>query len=149
MKALLKAIVTMVHDHMDLQALAPGGLHHGEAPTGTAMPYLIYYTLASGPPERDTSDEQVEAVPVMFNVFSVSDVVSAQLVELLERLFMGRNPDLSRKLPELEEGRCIDAIKSNEELSLDPDRTEQGKQVWIGRVSFEFMVQRDPTVKES
>ncbi|HPM84093.1 MAG TPA: DUF3168 domain-containing protein [Candidatus Anammoximicrobium sp.] len=136
MKSLLKAVYSRLTGSSVAQ-LAPGGIHWGLAPANASMPYIVLRAVPAIAPEVDTGVEAVEQRGVRVSAFATGMATAASLLEAVEQLFVGQ--PLS-----LDTGRCMAAEKSADDLQLDPDRAEDGEEVWQGILDLAFMVQRQP-----
>jgi len=139
MTSLLKAVYQRLTTSPGVLALATGGVHWGMAPADAAMPYLVLKAAPSIAPQVNTGSDGIEQRTVRFQAYAVSMAVAGRLIEILEAEFVDNG-----NLPVLDSGRVMEAEKSADDLQLDPDRDEDGSEVWQGLLDIEFTVQREP-----
>lgn len=101
------------------------------------MPYLIYQTTGLGESVADTGEVRIEKYGLQFKVYSLDGVVSVRALEEIEKAF-------ERTSLALEEGECLDFEKTGQALEPDPDQTEEGENVWMGIIAFDFTIQHKP-----
>lgn len=137
MTALLKAIYERMTACPAVLALATGGVHWGMAPAGASMPYLVLKAVPSIAPQVNTGSDGIEQRAVRFQAYAASMAVAGGIIETIEGELV--NAEIV-----LDSGRVLAAEKSADDLQLDPDRDEDGSEVWQGLLDIEFTVQRQP-----
>jgi hypothetical protein len=135
----LKALLKAVYDALlraPLFATIAGGIHWGLAPAeDTVFPFVILRPLATTPPDINTGDAAIEHRVVRVSIFSTSlDEVTTLLEGAEDELI---NVDLN-----LEAGYWMSGEKRADDIQLDPDRANDGSEVWQGILDIEFLVQR-------
>ena len=129
----------------DFRAVAglDGGAFYGAAPQENAagaplpMPYGVLNELnSSGPRYSTCSGDATEVYPLLFHVYGVNAARVKALIAAVRATF-------EAALPALDSGRILAAYVGSGICELDPDRPEDGKEVWHGTTLIEFDVQRD------
>ena len=119
-----------------------GGWHRGFVPpdvggTPRPMPYGSIYGLPEGEPDYDTEGVQTEPLGIRFSIFGTSEMELRALVGKLEAAFVLQSLDLTA-------GAMLQCTKAGADVSEDPDRAEDGEEVWQAILDLEFLVERTP-----
>ena len=134
MNSLLYAINKLISD-TTLQ-IAPGGVHWGMAPEGTAFPYITLKPLASYDFEENTGQEFTEYRGIRVQIFSTSMAIAGTIKSSIEVVM--QDPI------SLTVGSILHVNKGMDDLQLEPERDASGQEVWQGIIDFQFLVQRNP-----
>lgn len=137
MNTFLKAIKDLTSDL--LGSSLGNGIHWGtfSPRTGEWKDYCVLVPSATSQIIRDTGKATVEVRMVRFQFFSTSLATVGTYIQTLE--------EATRKISlALNDGnRIIDGEKEAEDSFLDPDRWDDGSEIWIGLIMIGFSVQRN------
>ena len=133
MKALYKAVMVVLENGVKLA----GGIHWGRAKETSPLPYIVVTGLPSLSLVVSTSEQGIENRGVRFSVFAKTAQTCYEILASIEKLFVGR-------VLVLTSGKCMDCVKGSDDCSIDPDKTEEGEDVWHGVLDIDFTVQRGP-----
>ena len=114
--------------------------HAGRAPGGTgepAFPYTVFQPLTSQGAEYDTGATATETLRGRFEVYAIGLAQARRLLRTIEAAFVLQPLTL-------ESGTLLLATKAGDDLTIDPDRADDGSEIWHGVLDLEFLVERVP-----
>jgi hypothetical protein len=140
MRGLLKAIYTTLMAHGGMQAAMPSGWHHGFMPRSVAMPYGNY-GMPDGQPtaERDSSIARIATAQLRFQMYGKSDTALLDILDTLKTVFYtstGAPIELSWPT-----GHLMDVQLGGEDFTQDPDRDDDGEELWLATLNITFTYQ--------
>ncbi len=117
-----------------------GGVHWGLYLPSKEAEWKDYLVLTPGTtdePSRDSGNTTIETRRILFKLYTNTFEAATRVVDNLYKFFY--------KLEEtLEDGnRIIDGMKESEDTFLDPDRWEDGSEIWTSVLLMAFTVQRE------
>jgi len=132
MISVTKAILT----RMRALAAFGGRVYFSTAPAGVGMPYLVVHEQDSPGPDYSTSAASAdEMYPYLFSGFGTDAAV-------VEGAMADVRADVEGTLLALDSGTHLAAYVGSSSVTQDPDRSEDGKEVWHGTTVIEFLVSR-------
>ena len=122
---LLPMIQTAIDDGTSLKTYGTYAVENA------SFPYLVIVPIGGFPDAENTGSTRLERESVLFSVFSTSDTEAARLIRLLEKALL---------LLPVKEANFVSSG-----LEKDPDQTNEGLDVYIGRLVMEFVLQTTPS----
>lgn len=109
-----------------------------QAPGKTPLPYVTFDSPSAGEPDGDTGTAIAENVVVRLHAWANEDAQVDRMLDALEAEFLGNGIAASG-------GAVLEVNRgSREDAYLDPDRDEQGEEVWHGVIDFTILTDREP-----
>ncbi len=133
----MKALLQGIWNHLQRPGTFAGHAHQGLAPAKPAMPYVVLEPGMSMSPDYRTDRQYMQTRTVRFSVYGTSMVTVAEWIDELESVFT--SPALP---PILTSGVLLNVMKGGDDISIDPDRAEDGQEVWHGLIDLDFRIQR-------
>ena len=102
------------------------------------IPYVTYTLQPGSPAEYHTADHNqgtLTTYPIMFSVWSESDLTAITRIEEIVQAF-------EDSFPEMENDICEKVEKISEYIEQDPDQDETGPEIWRGICIIEFTIAR-------
>ena len=113
-----------------------GGVHWGLAIGHEKFPYIVLRPQNVLQEDLDTSDSKVENPSFYISCFTTGFLEATTLVDRITNMMVRREEELL-----VEKGNLMLIVKEASSITLDPDRTEKGEEVWMGLINFRFMYQ--------
>lgn len=107
-----------------------------EAKPDVAMPNCIISPNPSMGTEGDSANNIIEKKPIVFNVYGLDDKVVGQILENIFALFYKWESDFSTN------GGISNAVKTSDNVDVDPDLTSDNEIVFHGTLIMEFTLQK-------
>lgn len=101
-----------------------------------AFDYVQYDFNDSPPADEDTSDDRFEQFPVLFKAFTLNPTDAKTITDRIVTVAKGMLGDA------ITGGTVTNVEKESEGLQEDPDKTPDGKVVWMSFVIVNFTVSR-------
>ncbi|HWE02448.1 MAG TPA: hypothetical protein VG326_08550 [Tepidisphaeraceae bacterium] len=129
---LLNAIYAFFTSAGTLATAFPGGFHRDQAPSGTAMPYLVSKVVSSVT-EYSYGDASRSVVQISFSAYGTGHDSTGTLAELLIR-------QLDETLLTLSSGTNDTVLRKGEPAPTLHSQDAQGNDVWEWTVVYEYGV---------
>ena len=133
----MKDLLQGVWEHIQRFDTFAGSAYLGFAQADAEMPYVVMQPGMSMSPDYRTDREYMQTRTIRFSVFGVSSIGVAEWIDKLESAFT------STAMPVLiARGSVLNVMKGGDDLDLDPDRLDDGQEVWHGIIDLDFRIQR-------
>lgn len=131
----MRDLLKSVWERLQRSATFAGRSYLGLAPANAAMPYVVMEPGMSIAPDYNTGEQYMQTRTIRFSVYSTSALEAAEYVDALEATMRAATMAI-------DDGHVLHVMKGGDDLDLDPDRAENGQEVWHGVIDLDFRIQR-------
>lgn len=116
----------------------PSGFHHGFVTRTLLMPYCNYAVTNDPEKVTDTSKERIADATVRFQLYALTDIVAADLIEKLCQAFFVEG--VSKDFVYVDT-KIFNIKLGGSQLIVDPDLSDEGHEVWTATQDVIFTYQ--------